>query len=276
MTLAGAVGLLLVSTLLFLGVWALLPDRTGETHSYDAPSFSAGAESTELYPWNLMTIPWEDAAGSLDEDELFDMLNPLLGPQLSPPTLHIAPFVTYWREGEFLCDETKTLVGFRDVEIWVRSYTGVLVNQFGEEEIISETDSVLPYRFSLALRGRAYGPGEVCFLSLEPPPREKELPAAEKAGLAALTEWVEKRDLNLENGSPFAAFLWRFTDFCAMLDCDYESYNAALLLFETGVCEVNSEDHTVCFTFTGKEGEMTLLCDPVYQMVYGISLRNGN
>lgn len=266
-TLLCAVFLLLAGMLLFLGAWALLPDRTGETHSYDAPSIPEETGKTELYPWDRMTTPWAEAVGSLDEEELFDLAAPFLSPQLSP-------IAANWDELEFLCDETQALFGFRNAELLVRSYAAVIEEGDSRKEIISDAEGILQYRFSLALRGRPYGSAEICFVSLQPPPREEASPAVEEAGLKALTEWVEKRDLNVESGSPFAAFLWRYVNFCVM--CDYDAYDAALLLFETGACEITPGDHIVYCTFTGTEGEMTLLCDPVYQTVYGISMQRDN
>lgn len=261
-TLLCAVGILLVGALLLLGAWALLPDRMGETHSYDAPSLPSEPGEAELYPWDRMTTPWEEAAGSLDETELFDLADSFLSPQLSPVAVN-------WGKLEFLCDETQTLFGFRNAEILMRSYATLIEEEDGRE-VISAPESILQYRFSLALRTRL-GSAEVCFVSLEPPPRAEALPAAEEAGLKALTKWAETRDLNLDSGSPFAAFLWRYVDFCIMLDCDYDP---AMQLFQTGACEITpAGDHTVYCTFTGKEGEMTLLCDPVYQTVYGISIQ---
>ena len=144
----------------------------------------------------------------------------------------------------------------------------------GRKEAITDTESILSYRFSLALRTRPFGGGEVCFVALEPPPREKVLPEAEEAGFNILTKWVEMRELNLDSGSPFAAFLWHYVDFCVM--CDYDDYDAAMQLFETGACAVTRADHIVYYTFTGKEGEMTLLCDPVYQIVYGLSIQRND
>lgn len=272
-TLLGAVSLLLVGTLLFVGVWTFLPDRTGETHSHSVPSFpSEAGKVPELYPWDRMTTLWVDGADTFHDDELFGMLDPFLAPQQYPPTLHVSPYVINWSGGEFLCDETQTLCGFRNVEIWVRSYTDMVVEKYGVAEIASEAESILQYRFSLALR-EWYGSTEVCFFSLEPPPREEAFPDAEEAGLTALTEWVTNRELDLDSGSPFASFLWRFVVLCSTLECDYESYNAAMQLFETGLYEIALEDHVVYCTFTGKEGEITLLCDPVSQTVYGISIR---
>lgn len=274
-TLLGAGILLLAGTLLFLGVYALLPDRTGETHSYAAPSLPPETGKPELYPWDRMITPWEDGADTFDEDMLLEMLDPLLAPQLFPPTLHVFPYVVNWVEGEFLRDESQTMFGFRNAEILVQSYPTSIVDQYGWEEGITEVAGTLSYRFSIAFREK-HGSTEICYVSLEPPPREASLPAAEEAGLAALTEWTEKRDLNLEGGSPFATFLWHFVDLGAQLECDYDSYNAAFLLYETGSCEITQEDHTVYFTFKGREGEMTLLCDPVYQTVYGISLQTSD
>lgn len=262
-TLLCAVGILLVGALLLLGAWALLPDRMGETHSYDAPSLPSEPGETELYPWDRMTTPWEEAADSLDERELFDLAYSFLSPQLSPVAVN-------WGELEFLCDETQALFGFRNAELLVRSYATLFEDEDGREAAVTDTESLLQYRFSLALRSRPYGSAEVCFVSLQPPPREVALPAAEEAGLKALTKWAETRDLNLDSGSPFAAFLWRYVDFCIMLDCDYDP---AMQLFQTGACEITPGDHTVYCTFTGKEGVMTLLCDPVYQTVYGISIQ---
>lgn len=263
-TLLGAVGILLVGTLLFLGVWALLPDHTGETHSYDAPPFSSEPAKAELYPWDRMTAPWKDAADSLSEEELFEMIDPFLPPQL-------LPYAVNWGKIEFLCDETQTLFGFRNAEIMMRSYSIGIVEDDTWQEMITDTEDVLQYRFSLVLQGR-YGSSEVCFVSLEPPLREETLPAEEEAGMKVLSDWVELRDLNLNSGSPFAVFLWHYVDFCAMLEGDYDAYNAAMILFETGACEITLEDHIVYCTFTGKEGEMALLCDPVYRTVYGISI----
>lgn len=267
-TLLGTAILLLVGSSLFLGVWALLPDRTGETHSYTIPTLPAEAGQGELYPWDRMTSPWEDGVGSLEDEELFDLLTPLLPPQLSPDEIN-------WEGSEFLRDETQTMVGFRNVEVRLRAYTNMIVEKDGVEVVVSDTESVLPYRFSLALRER-YGEVEVCFVSLEPPSPEGSLPTAEEAGLTALTEWAEKRDLHADSGSPFADFLWCFVDFCVMLECDEEVYNAALLLFGTGACEITSEGQTVYCSFTGREGKMTLLCDPVGQTVYGISLQRNS
>lgn len=265
MTLLGAVGLLLAGALLFLGAWALLPDHTGETHSHDAPSFPSETEKAELYPWDRMTTRREDIAGSLDERELIHLASTFLPPQL-------LPYAVDGSEIEFLCDETQTLFGFRNATIMVRAYSIGFIEDDAWGEAVTDTESVLQYRFSLALREQ-YGSAEVCFVSLEPPPREVSLPDDEEAGLKALSAWLETRDLDLDSGSPFANFLWRYTDFCLMLECDYETYNAAMILFETGACEVTQEEHTVYCTFTGKEGEMTLLYDPVYQTVYGISLQ---
>ena len=271
-TLLGTIILLLISALLFLGVWALLPDHTGETHSHDTPSAAPEHAQAELYPWNRMTVPWEDGADTLDEDTLLELLDPLLAPQLYPPALHVVPYGVNWNEGEFLCDETQGLFGVRNAEILVRTYSTVIVDQNGIVEMAPDAESLLSCRFSFAFREQDDAM-EICFVSLEPPSQEGALPADEEAGLTALTEWMKMRDLNLDSGSPFATFLWRFTDLCALLNADYESYNAALLLYGTGSCEITQENHTVYYTFKGREGEMTLLCDPVSQTVYGISIR---
>lgn len=272
-TLLGAVSLLLVSALLFTGIWALLPDRMGETHSYDMPSSPSEAGMAEaLFPWDRMTVPWTDGEGSIDDEDLSALIEPFLEPWFSL-------YAVNWEEAEFLCDETETICGFRNVEIQVRSHTTIIVDKEGREEAISDTESVRQYRFSIALREKR-GSAEVCFVSLEPVPREENSPAEEEAGLAALTDWVEKRELNIDSGSPFATFLWHFMDFCGLFryeydayDYEYDAYGTALLLFETGVHEITSEGHVVYCTFTGKEGEMTLLCDPASQTVYGISLQ---
>lgn len=265
-TLLGTAILLLASTLLFVVARALLPDRTGETHSYAVPDLPSGeSTATELYPWDRMTIPWSDGEKFMDEDELFGLLSPLLPDRIA---LHAVD----WEEAEFLCDETQTLHGFRNVEVLVRSYTYVIVEDDGWKESVTDAERLLSHRFSFAFRETQEGM-EVCFMSLEPPPREEYLPSAEEAGLAALTEWVEKRDLNLNSGSPFAVFLWHFVDLCAFLESDYDSYSRALLLYETGVCEITREGSIVYCTFKGRDGVVTLLYDPVYQIVYGISIQ---
>ena len=265
-TLLCAAVLLLVGALLFLGAWALLPDRTGEIHSYDAPSLPEETGATELYPWDRMTTPWTEAVGSLDEEELFGLLSPFLPPQL-------IPYATNLNEIEFLCDETQTFFGFRNAEIWMRSGTTLIEERDGRKEVITDTESILQYRFSLALRVRPYGSAEICFVSLQPPPRENDLPAAEEAGLNALNKWIETRDLNIDSGSPFAAFIWQYVDFCVMADYVYDP---AVQLFGTGACEITLEDHIVYCTVKGAEGEMILLCDPISQTVYGISIQRDN
>ena len=267
-TAIAAVAILLVGALLFTGVWALLPDRTDETHSYDAPSFGNTAdEPPVLYPWNLMTTPWKDGEISLDETDLYNLLYPLLAPYFSS-SWHIEN----WSNGEFLYDKTHAMFGFRNIDVRARSNTNLIVDTDGRQETESY---IIELRFSLALR-EWEDTTEICFLSLEPPPREQALPSAEEAGLNVLYAWTEKRDLNLASGSPFAEFLWRFVDFGAILGYEYDSYNTAFQLFETGSCEVTLVDHVVYCTFTGREGVMTLLCDPIYQSVYGISMQRYN
>ena len=265
-TLLATAILLLTSTLLFIVARALLPDRTGETHSYAAPDLpSEESAATELYPWDRMTTPWSDGEKFMSDKVLFNLLDPLLPERFS---LHAVD----WEEAEFLCDETQTLHGFRNVEVLVRSSAYVIVEDDGRGEAIADTGRLLPYRFSFAFQETQEGM-EVCFMSLEPPPREESLPSAEEAGLVALTEWVKKRDLYLDSGSPFAVFLWRFVDVCAALESDYDSYSRAMLLYETGVCEINRKGPAVYCTFKGRDGVVTLLYNPVYQTVYGISIQ---
>lgn len=273
-TALAAVAILLAGALLFMGVWALLPDRTGETHSYDAPSFADTAdEPPVLYPWDLMTIPLKDSF--LDQDELCMLLDPFLAPQLTPPTLHISPYLEDWSSGAFFCDESKALYGFRDASIWVRTYSTVIVDQYGWDEVPAEQESILQYRFSFAMRERE-GSAEVCFVSLEPPQREEVPPDAIEKGLSVLAEAAKIRELDLESGSPFAVFLWHYVDLCAALEFDYTAYNTAMLLYETGSLEMETFGRVLYCTFTGREGVMTLLCDPVSQTVYGISIERNN
>lgn len=269
-TLLAAAAILLAGALLFTGVWALLPDRTNETHSY-AASFAETAADVPpvLYPWNRMTIPLEDS--SMDKEDLCALLDPFLAPQLAPPTLHVFPYLEDWENGDFFCDETKTLFGFRNADIWVRTYSNVIMDTEEQDKVSVSAESILQYRFSFAFREQE-GSIEICFVSLEPPPRKEILPSEEEAGLSVLTKAAKTRDLDLESGNPFAVFLWRYTDLCAALDCDYTAYNSAMQLFETGNLTTEYIEHVLYCTFTGREGAMTLLCDPVYQTVFGISL----
>lgn len=273
-TLLAAIAILLAGALLFTGVWALLPDRMDETYSYGAPS-SIGSihEPPVLYPWDRLTIPLKDPA--LDEEELCALLDPFLAPQLMPPTLHVSPYLENWENGKFFCDETKTLFGFRDANVWVRTYSSVIMDTDGAGEVLTGAESILQYRFSFAFREQNDSV-EICFVSLEPPSQEESLSSAEEEGLSVLTEAAKARNLNLESGSPFAVFLWRYVDLCAALDCDYNAYNKTMQLFETGDLALQYIDHILYCTFTGREGVMTLLCDPFHQTVYGISIQRYN
>lgn len=271
-TLLGALALLLAGALLLTGVWALLPDRTGETRSYDSPyAPSEAEEAPELYPWNLMTKPWDEGDISLDEDELFLLLEPFLMPYAIPSGLPASAYIESWEGGEFLYNEDLQLAGFRDITIRLRSDT--LSEEWekavDEQEAFILTSSVLEYRFSFAMRERD-GETEICFVSLEPLPPKDVSAAEEEAGLDTLTSLLQERYLLMQKETPFSVFLWQFVNYCDVFDCDY---SAALQLYQEGSFEVVLADHTAYFTFTDREGVMTLLCDPVYQTVYGISLQ---
>ena len=276
-TLLLAVCILLAGSLLLTGAWALLPDRTGDVHTF--PSVSAGGsadssapgEASALYPWDQLTVPLGDGSLDLDEEELYAMLYPFLASRLSPFWVLDA-----WYGGEAFTNASNTMAGIRDIDIWVHADGGLITDDdlYGKEEPIEEpyeSDSV-HFRFSFAVRD-GYDSRVFCFVSLAPMPREEYLLPHEEAGTAALVLLLKERDLNLAGGSPFANFLWRYVDLCAQFECDYTAYSTAHLLFETGDVEIKLIEHVVYCTFTGEEGVMTLLCDPIDQTVYGISLR---